>query len=256
MQMLSYIHILWQACKAVIMVIHNYLLPSRNLHPWRVPGQSRCAGYTSGTSAPHRTGAAAFLGHRVGFTPPSQHQPPPAPPGDRAEGTGDTDSHRHGTAAPLPPRPHSCTGCLAALSSHGPAKQRGSVAPRRDPGKGQFPQHRPLCPGRCHTAMLSRTDRQELLPGERAPRSPDGWVQAGVGDPRALLPDMLSCAILPAPVLPLLSQKLSPWKLEPVPRWEGALLPFREERRLCINSFQRRGWMKGHGSSAARLEMR
>ena len=45
-----------------------------------------------------------------------------------------------------------------------------------------------------------------------------GW---GGGDPRATHDLMLSCAILPAPAHPLLSQRLSPWKLEPMPRWEA-----------------------------------
>lgn len=70
--------------------------------------------------------------------------------------------------------------------------------------------------------MLSRTNRQELLLGEQVPLSPNEWDTGwGGGDPWGTHYLMLSCAILPAPALPLLSQRLSPWKLERVQRWEA-----------------------------------
>lgn len=100
---------------------------------------------------------------RAGLCPSIPASVPQCLPGTPPQGRGDR-GHWHSSIAPtMTPLLHP--------PAHSPdcPEQRGSVAPWRDLGKGQFSQQHSLCPGNCHTVMLSRTKGQELLQGSLCP---------------------------------------------------------------------------------------
>lgn len=203
-----------------------------SVRPWRVRGQSRSAGYTSGTSAPHDTGDRARSSVRAATSPGHLSTPasiPPAPPGNRdprAEGTGDTDSHGHSTAptTTMTPRLHP--------PPHSPLWPRSCEAkrlcgPEERPRKGAVPAALSPLHGKASHSHAKQDKGTGAAPGGAGP--PNGWDTGwGRGDPRGTRCLMLSCAIPPAPALPPLSQWLHPWKWKRVPRQEGTSVPFRK----------------------------
>lgn len=203
MQMLSCIHILWKSCKSRDSGYSQLFAPFQKSPSVAGAGiKPACRLHLGDLGSPQHWGQGTEQ-HQGSHIPRAPAQTgfypsiPPVPPGDRhprAVGTGDTNSHGHSTPASLPPWSRSCTHHLTALSGPNPAKQRGSMDPEEGPRKGTGPAALSPLPGSCHTAMLSRTNGQELLPGERVARFPRVGCRLGrrgpQGHPR---PDVELC---------------------------------------------------------------